>query len=145
MDSWGRLLYIALDAQARTFHYASAGHDPALWYHVKTGVVDRLDSTGLPLGIEISAKYDQVGPLELEPGDVLVMSTDGIREARNPQDEIFGLSRLREVICSHANRSAREIHSAVIQAVDSFQAGAPQDDDISLAIVRYLGVPAAAS
>jgi len=139
------LLYVVLDAEARTFQYASAGHDPALWHHARTGAVDRLDSTGIPLGVEINAKHDQVGPLQLEPGDVLVMSTDGVREARNSEDELFGLDRLREVICSHADRSAREIHKTVIQAVDAFQGGAPQDDDIALAIIKYLGVPSAVS
>ncbi|MBN1346935.1 MAG: SpoIIE family protein phosphatase [Phycisphaerae bacterium] len=133
------LLYVVLDAQARAFHYASAGHDPALWYHAKTSEIDRLDSTGIPLGIDLDARHGQVGPLDLDPGDVLVMSTDGIREARSPDDEIFGLERLGNVIRSNADCSAKEIHQAVIDAVDAFQSGTPPDDDISLAIIRVWG------
>jgi len=130
------LFYTVLDCEARTLLYASAGHDPTLWLHARTGEFEELGNTGIPLGILSNAEYTQKGPLKLETGDLLVFSTDGIREARNAQGEMFGTQRLVDTVRRCADDSAEVIRKEIILAARAFQAGHSQDDDITLVIVK---------
>ncbi|RKY26503.1 MAG: stage II sporulation protein E, partial [Planctomycetota bacterium] len=70
--------------------------------------------------------------------DLLVMSTDGIGEAKNPAGEMFGQARLVEVVRANSEKSAHEIYDAIVEAVGQFQADRAQDDDITLVIVKCL-------
>lgn len=132
------LFYTEFSPATSTFQYASAGHDPVLWYHAATGQFDKLGNTGIPLGIIDDFSYGQSERLQLEPGDLLVMSTDGIREANNPQGEMFGEKRLIDTVQANLDKPACEIHDTIIQAVRQFQAGQAQADDITLVILKCL-------
>jgi len=130
------LFYTVLDCENRTLLYASAGHDPTLWLHARTGEIEELGNTGIPLGILPDAEYAQKGPLKLETGDLLVFSTDGVREARNAQGEMFGLQRFVDTVRRCADDSAEMIRQEIVLAVRAFQGGHSQDDDITLVIVK---------
>jgi len=130
------LFYGVLDAEKRSLVYASAGHDPGLWYHAADRTIDELGPTGIPLGILDSAEYTRNGPLAISPGDVVVLTTDGVREAANNDGEMFGTERLKHVILNTAREPAREIQARIVQAVRDFQAGHPQQDDITLVVAK---------
>lgn len=137
-DRFMTLFYGELDADSGMFAYASAGHDPVLWYHGIGGKIDLLGNTGIPLGILEDMPFTQSEPMKLSCGDLLVMSTDGIGEAKNPAGEMFGQARLVEVVRANSEKSAHEIYDAIVEAVGQFQADRAQDDDITLVIVKCL-------
>lgn len=119
--------------------WASAGHDPAIVFSPRTKSFREFVGAGIPLGIEPTWMYEQHPEAALESGDVIVLSTDGIWEARNPAGEMFGKDRLREVIQASRAASADQIAKAILEAVDTFQGSEPQADDITMAVVKRLG------
>ncbi len=130
------LFYGLIDAEAKTLAWASAGHDPALWRRRADGTIEELASTGIVLGILDDQVFECEGPVALASGDVVVITTDGIAEAHNNRDELFGRGRLRDVLSANADRSAQGIFDAVMSAVNEFAEGHPQDDDITLVVIK---------
>jgi sigma-B regulation protein RsbU (phosphoserine phosphatase) len=129
------LFYGVLDARERTLLWNSAGHGPVLLRR-RSGKVEELSPTGLPLGIMREANWPPSGPLVLEPGDALLIGTDGLWETRNPAGETFGIGRLQEVFAGCALRPASEMYAEIMQSVTSFRDGGRQEDDITLMIVK---------
>ena len=130
------LFYGVVDAQSRSLRWTSGGHDPAMWLRRGTGEVEELANTGIPLGIMERFEFDSGGPVILERGDVVLIGTDGIWEARNSGAEMFGKGRLREILKSSADKSAEEIYDAVVEAVKAHITGMPQADDITLVVIK---------
>ena len=103
------------------------------------GRVETFGGDGLPLGILESAPYGPLQRLRLEPGDVLLLSTDGFGEyARAGDAEQFGEERMKEVLRAHATRGAGDLVAALDHAVADFANGAPQEDDMTAVVVRRL-------
>ena len=125
-----------LDDSARTLAWASAGHEPSIWYHAESGRLEELSSTGMPLGIVAETTFEQSGPIQLQPGDILVAGTDGISEALNSQGEFFGHERFLETIAANADHSAEAICDAVLTSVIMFTQDAARTDDITLIVVK---------
>ncbi|WP_239057137.1 SpoIIE family protein phosphatase [Desulfovibrio sp. JC010] len=127
-------LEISPDNSAAT--YVRAGHDPATIYDPAHGEKrDLMGSPMLALGIFDEARYDEFD-IELHEGEIIFIGTDGIWEARNTKDEMFGRDRLDQLIFANAHRSAAEIQQEVIAAVYKFQDGMEQEDDITLVIIK---------
>ena len=137
-DKFITLFYGVLDGPSRSLAWTSGGHDPGLWLHHATGEFEELPNTGVPLGIVEGAAYEQGGPVVLEPGDLILVGTDGIWEARNLEGQMFGKQRLRDLMAASAGMPADEIHQAVVDAVASFRGAAPQTDDITLVVIKAL-------
>ncbi|MHC1789698.1 SpoIIE family protein phosphatase [Solidesulfovibrio sp.] len=116
--------------------WSRAGHDPAMLYDPATNSFKELLGPGLPLGVLPDHIYTEQSCPGLTPGQVLLLGTDGIWEARNPADAMYGKERLREVVRRHAAQSAEAIVAAVHADVAAFQAEAPRDDDITLVVVK---------
>ncbi len=132
------LFYAVLDAEARSLVWTSGGHDPALWLKDSSGDIDELPNTGIPLGILDDAEYSQAGPIELDPSDIVLVGTDGIWEARNTDGEMFGKDRLRQILIDSASCSAKEIHDTIVHAVHEFRQTRPQEDDVTLVVIKAL-------
>jgi sigma-B regulation protein RsbU (phosphoserine phosphatase) len=130
------LFYGILDVAQRTLTWTSSGHDPALWLRRQRGEIQELPNTGIPLGILEEARYTQGGPVTLDHGDIIVIGTDGIWEARDPAEEMFGKDRLRQILSAQADSPSAEIHAAIVEAVRIFQGTAPRDDDITLVVIK---------
>jgi sigma-B regulation protein RsbU (phosphoserine phosphatase) len=97
---------------------------------------DDLGGGGLPLGIDGGWEYEEYGPRALEQGQVVVVGTDGIWEARDEEDRMFGMDRLRQVIRDHHAKPAATISEAITSAVTFFRGERDQDDDITLVVVK---------
>ena len=125
-----------LDLETGALTYSSAGHNPPLLRR-SSGELERLDqATGLVLGVIEDAVYDEAR-LQMLPGDTLVLYTDGITEAHNAQQQMFGVNRL-ETVCSDTSiLSVQNLIDRVMLSVDDFAGGAPQYDDITLMALRY--------
>ncbi len=128
------LLYGILNPQQAEFTYCSAGHHPALLMRAKDGSIEKLERTGIPLGVleESTWKRESV---RIEPGDVLVLYTDGITDAENTSDEFYGLVRLQEVLGRQRDKTAEEIRDAIREEVRRWVGKAAQFDDITLMVL----------
>ena len=131
--------YGILDRNKSIFTSTNAGHNPPLLFRT-IGKIERLEAGGLLLGFLPDQQYIQQSVI-LEPGDVVVLYTDGVTEAVCPSsemsaDDLFGEKRLIEVVRNSTDMSAREIQSAILRAISSHTANAPQYDDITLVIIK---------
>ncbi len=132
------LFCCVIDARARLVRWTSAGHDPAIVYHPGDDRFSEWDGEDLPLGIDPCWQYHERSRTGWSPGDVVVVGTDGIWECRNHAGEQFGKDRLRQVIRRHATGSAAKISRAITDAVGSYRGDRPQQDDITLVVVKLL-------
>jgi len=116
--------------------YVSAGHNPPLLVRAGGGY-ESLGVGGVILGILSMAKYEEAYA-KMESGDVLVLFSDGVTEAADPDDNEFGEDRLAEMVAQLRDRPATEIVEEIHKAVHVFTQGAPPADDITVLIVRRL-------
>lgn len=124
------------DPLDRSLHFANAGHSPVI-YCPADGKAELLRADGTALGI-LPTSMSQDHTLRLNPGDLLVVATDGLNEARNAQDERFGYDRLLELTESLADRPARQIADALNGTVREFSNGISQEDDQTLVVLKSL-------
>lgn len=133
-DRYATLFYGVLDPGG-PFNYINAGHVAAL-VRTPQGQVYPLASDNSPVGMFDFAEYRSDQAL-LQPGDFVVIYTDGISEARNVRDDMFGEHGLREVVKEFTGQTAGELLAWIQKAVREFTAGAPQSDDLTLLVVHY--------
>ena len=128
------LFYAELDPESGALSFLNAGHNPPLIVH-SAGTVEQLASGGLPLGIKPDAEYRE-GRTRMQPGDVLVIYSDGVTEAVSPSGEEFGATRLYEVVSRNVNASAAGIRDRIESSLTKFAQGTSAADDITLVIVK---------
>lgn len=131
--------YGLLDRSLSTFTSTNAGHNPPILLRSDRRI-ERLEEGGMVLGFLPDQKYAQQ-TTTLKPGDILVLYTDGITEARDPdastiEKMLFGEDRLFQVIIDNASLSAREVQAAILQAVTTYTKNTPQEDDITLVVIK---------
>ena len=132
------MFYLLADADSRTLYWTNAGHDPAITYDLKTGEFGKLDvDGGIPLGVSDDWNYKSATGQVSPNGQIIVIGTDGIWEARNPAGDMFGKEALRQIIKDNANQRSNEIAAAVIKAVRKFSGTRVQEDDITLAVIKF--------
>jgi len=132
-------MVIALLSPDGRVELVSAGHGPTLLYHAATCEIDTFGGDGIPLGIDSAALYNPHTTLRMEPGDVLLLLTDGLVEwLRATDGEQFGTDRLCQTLKSCATLPAKSILSTIDAAVISFATGAPQLDDTTAVAIRRI-------
>ncbi len=115
--------------------YLNAGHPSPLL--LRRGEVTEIFTEGsFPVGLIPEAKYAAVR-VTLEPGDTLVLFSDGVTEAADPEDQLFGVPRLSEALAGQHNSPLDQLQKRVVDSVDNFARGASQADDITLLFIRY--------
>lgn len=128
-------LFIAeLEPATGNIKYINAGHNPPLIGH-RDGTVEQLESGGFPLGIIPTAEFE-LGETRLDSGETLVIYSDGVTEAVNPEDEEFEIHRLIDVVSNNVSASAAGLRDRVESALSEFTKAAPANDDITLVIVK---------
>jgi serine phosphatase RsbU (regulator of sigma subunit)/anti-sigma regulatory factor (Ser/Thr protein kinase)/PAS domain-containing protein len=131
-----RLFFGVLDPERAVFEYASAGHVPPVVYHCKTGEVEWLGEGGLPLGVNEDESY-KVGRIELQPGDMLVLYTDGVTEApRNGRP--FGQGKFLDLVEEYGVGTPGEMSQAIRRAVDSWVEGGELRDDLAIIVCQVV-------
>ena len=131
---YATLFFGLLDGGGR-LEFISAGHPSPLL--LRRGEVSELYTEGsLPVGLAAQAEFS-AATLKLEHGDTLVLFSDGITEAQDPDRELFGFPRLREVLANRQEASLETLKKIVLDAVDTFCRGESQADDMTLLLVRY--------
>lgn len=127
--------YGLIDPENKRLLYISAGHNPPMLLR-DDGTVSLLTQGGLPLGIFETSRYSE-SVLEFRSGDILVLYTDGVVEARDHADEEFGLKRLEETVRDSSAGRAHEIVKAITKAVASYssEVGGPEDD-LTVSVIK---------
>ena len=128
------LSYGVWDSDTHTFTYSNAGHPPVLHYQAQTRRVRQLDVGGIVLGVCEDIEYPTES-VYLGAGDALVLYTDGITEASNAGDEVFGVERLGEVVAAHGRESSEGLAEEIMDAASQFACQGWQDD-VTLMIVK---------
>ncbi len=125
-DRFITFFYAQLDGPTRLLRYASAGHNPP--YLLRgDGTHRRLREGGGVLGVFPNQKFD-LGSAQLAPGDRVILYTDGVTEADNPEGEQFGETRLLGLLEQNRTCSARELQQRILEAVAEFTGGQWRDD-----------------
>jgi serine phosphatase RsbU (regulator of sigma subunit) len=115
--------------------FISAAHNVAYLFRSATGKIDQLVPDAFALGMFDSASYHS-RPLHLDKGDVLVVYSDGLTDAQNQQDEMFGDESLLDIIREAAPSGSRALEERLLKTIDAFTQGTPQTDDITLVVVE---------
>ena len=121
--------------------YSSGGHNPSLVYRSATGECEYISVGGVAVGIFKGAEYE-LGRTTLQPGDVLVLYTDGITEVINTDEDEFGEERLEELVARYADRPAQHIADLILEAVNEFAGEQALFDDATLVIVKRTNIVA---
>lgn len=137
-DQFVTLFYLRLNLTTRSFQYSTAGHPAWLVSHDDRTTL--LSPENIPLGLLSEREYQQDGVGQLHSGDVIVMMTDGVWEACNPDGELFGRDRVFELITQHRQSGARVILDAVIDSVRRYCHPAQLQDDVTLVLMKGEGV-----
>ncbi|HXQ97633.1 MAG TPA: PP2C family protein-serine/threonine phosphatase [Candidatus Limnocylindrales bacterium] len=128
-----------LDVTTREMRYVNAGHNAPILRRM-SGMIERLDRGGLPLGVDPSRTYES-GSTTLKSGDALFVFTDGVVEAVNDSGEEFSEMRLLQIVGNFVPASAAELRDRAMGAVEAFVGDARQHDDITCLVLRVLPTP----
>ena len=140
MTSFVTLFLAHFDPQTYVLTYCSAGHNPPLLYSRSSGKeqISWLRPTGAAIGLVEEFQFG-AETVNLVPGDILVLYTDGITEAMDPQGEEFGQGRLAELVRQGTHRPAQELVRNVRQRLQEFTQGEPFADDTTLIVCKVNG------
>ncbi len=131
-----------IDVAKKQICHSRAGHVPTLLYSSQAKSAEYLLFDGLGLGILRNKQYEnhvQERTFTYETGDIMVLITDGIVEAKNPQGEQFGFDRVKTILESHPDQTPKEIQTILIDSLHSFVGGGGMiDDDYSMMVVKFI-------
>lgn len=131
-----------LDPATHVVNYHSGGQGPILHFRAADETCDWYQPTNFPVGIMEIDNRQESANLKLEPGDILALISDGVYEYSNTEGEQFGEDRVAGVFKDHHRLPMAELTERLIQAVKAFAKTAPQEDDITLVLVRRETEPA---
>jgi serine phosphatase RsbU (regulator of sigma subunit) len=139
--SFVTMVYALVDVEKRSMVFARAGHNPVIHLDAQTGRTHTLTPQGLGLGIDEGSRFDAVleeWEVPLRTGDVFFFFTDGVSEAMNENAELFGERRLRDLIeaAGPGGDGLGPLRDRILEGVHTFAGGAPQNDDITLVILK---------
>ncbi len=127
--------YCELAASDPEIRWVRAGHDPALIYDPDTDKFDELKGQGLAFGLDFTYQYDAF-KRRVEPGQVMVIGTDGIWEMHNKAGEMFGKEALMEIIRCNHTASASQIVDIITETLEHFREDKAQEDDVTLVVIK---------
>jgi sigma-B regulation protein RsbU (phosphoserine phosphatase) len=115
--------------------FISAGHNPAYLFRSATGKIEELVSDSYILGMFDFASYES-RTFRLDIGDILVVYSDGLTDAQNRQEEMFGEERLLRLIREEAPSGSHAVERKFLKAIEDFTQGVPQSDDFTFVVVE---------
>jgi sigma-B regulation protein RsbU (phosphoserine phosphatase) len=130
------LFQAEIDPMRRRLVWVRAGHEPGLIYDPAADAFTRLEGDGIALGLDPQATFT-ASAADCPADSIVLLGTDGVLEARNPAGEMFGRDRFLQAVREGSRLPARELVEFVTARVREFQAGGPQEDDITLVVIRF--------
>ncbi len=131
------MFYSEIDLKEKCFRWVHAGHESALSYNPATDTFDILGGEGLPLGVMQDWVYEEA-QIPIQPGQIILIGTDGIKEACNPENEHFGNERLQMAMRNNYQKSAKEILDEVYEALENFRRSAERKDDETMVVIKAI-------
>jgi phosphoserine phosphatase RsbU/P len=132
------LIYAVWDDRNRTLQVANSGLPRPIYCH--DGKIEVIEATGLPLGLFDDADYDEF-TFQAKPGDMFVFFSDGILDATNKAEELFGRERVGEIVAANSNASPDVVVKSIFQAVAEHASGEEAFDDQTVVAIRVKGTP----
>ena len=126
----------AIDHEQRTLEFTSAGHE--CWLMTRSGEILALDTVGLPLGIVPDFQYLSSHHRTLQPGEILILLTDGIAEAQRPDRSMFTTTRVKETLSQLKDHSAEEIVRETLRTATEFCKPAAPQDDMTIVVLKVV-------
>ncbi len=133
------MAYAVIDMDEKKMTYARAGHNPILQLTLNGNGTRVLAPEGLGLALDRGTRFEEILAEEsvaLRSGDLFLFITDGLSEAMNPQANLFGESRLREIMERHSGLAPEDLREKIIDEVFAFTEGEDQHDDMTMVLVR---------
>lgn len=134
-DMFITMCYVVVDKDSSKLTLSRAGHNAALLWRKATGRVEAIHPPGLGVGIDKGAVFERVTKdesFEMQPGDCLLLYTDGVNEAMNPKGIEFGEERVQEELAKHAPHGPKAVIGGIIADLEHFLKGRRSHDDITL-------------
>ncbi|MFQ5865344.1 MAG: SpoIIE family protein phosphatase, partial [bacterium] len=135
------LILAHVDLHERSLVYASAGHVSGYLLSPSGEIDYEMESTGIPLGFIHDCNYNKSEPIKLAPENIAVFLTDGVTEAKAPDETLFGFDRALDLTNRHRQTNARQIVELLYQTVRYFCKNQPQEDDITSVICKVNPIP----
>lgn len=138
-NPFASVLCISLHSRSRTIEYSSAGH-PGYLIRQK-GDVEILESASVPIGVRDDEVFPLSKPIRLHEGDILLLASDGVFEARRERDNFFGIDRVMDVIRNCSDQPSHEIVTRLYAATCEFVGATELDDDVTAVIIKAERAP----
>ncbi|MBU8896506.1 signal protein [Corallococcus sp. H22C18031201] len=125
-----------IDTRSGVIDYAAGGHPSPVVYNRHSGQVASLPARGPLLGANVASQFTS-RQAQLRPGDIAVWFTDGLTEARDGANRLYGTQRLAAAVQAHAHLSIEALRDALLADVRAYSAGQPQRDDITVVVAEF--------
>lgn len=138
-DMFISFVYLIIDTKKNTVTYARAGHEPIIVYHAKETTCELVKAEGIAIGIDRGPVFNnsiREVNTQMNPGDIIVLYTDGITEAINQKQEEFGINNLMDAIRISSSETASGIVNNIQERISRFTGNIPQQDDLTLVVLK---------
>lgn len=136
--SFMSMFYMIIDKTNKNLTWVRAGHDPAIFYDPNTETMSELKGVGMALGVDENCRYEENIKQNLDAGQIIVLGTDGIWEARNPKGEMFGKEHISTTIREKANFNAKSILNTIVESLTEFKGDVRIEDDVTLVVIKIM-------
>jgi sigma-B regulation protein RsbU (phosphoserine phosphatase) len=130
------LFYAEIERPESIIRWVTAGHEPAMIFDPATDAFSELNGgSNLPIGVFEDTKFKEAQH-KIAPGQIIVIATDGIWEARNQKGAMFGKDRIYTIVRRNASKTAKEIQNAILDSLKRFQKEVKLEDDMTLVVIK---------
>jgi sigma-B regulation protein RsbU (phosphoserine phosphatase) len=142
-SSYATFFYAEVDEAGRKLRYVNAGHNPPyilrsmVPFVASDAAIEELPAGGTIIGMFAQSQYEEA-VIDLAPGDILIVFTDGVPEALNPKDEEFGEDRLKEMLRKYSHLPVNDMASQIMQELKAWISDAAQYDDMTFILMKVL-------
>ena len=130
------LFYLTIDPDNKCLSWVRAGHDPAIFYDPQTDTFESLHGAGIALGVNIHWRYKQYQKTDLKQGQIILLGSDGLWEARNSAGKMFGKESVHQIIRQSPDATAREMMTTCFNAFNLFLGDRAPEDDVTLVVIK---------
>ena len=131
------MVYLMLDPDTHEVRWINAGHGPMFVYDPAADAFTEIGAHDIPLGVKADWQFQEQTKDQWPAGAILVIGTDGIWEAQNPEGRAFGQEGLKQVIRAKCKLPAAELCAAMVARLEEFADGVPQRDDVTLVVIKF--------
>ncbi len=134
-DKFATMFYLLYDYKTGKLQFSNAGHNVVFLYRKRENKIYELDTEGIPVGVLPDSTYG-IDETQMEEGDMILLYTDGITEAMDEKENLFGSDRVKNIIKENHNLPAEELKQKIIDEITKFTGTAPQHDDMTLVLMK---------